>query len=283
MGWIVFWAAVALTGVVGLAANINKLRFKKRISDEARDLLARAEPNAPLDDVAHLALPVPVQRYVRWAIEQPGRAVKSARLKHGGQFRTKLDGPWSRIEGQEYFLTNPPAFLWWGRIHLVPGVWFDVRDSSIDGTGSMHAELESMVTVVDVAGTDLDSGAMSRLLGELVWVPSALLDARYVQWEPVDDRRALATLEVDGGTVACTFEFDAEGAPIRISADRVRDVDGRGVLTPWSVQNSDFRWERGMRVPHRSIVYWHIDGKRTPYADFTLQRIDYDATTPFEG
>jgi hypothetical protein len=42
-------------------------------------------------------------------------------------------------------------------------------------------------------------GALMRLLAEMTWFPTALLDERYVTWAPVDDAQARATLRVADG------------------------------------------------------------------------------------
>jgi hypothetical protein len=207
--------------------------------------------------------------------------VRTVRLRHGGTFRTKLDGAWLPIRGEQYFAADPPGFVWWGRVRIVPGVWVDARDRSVGGLGNMHVSVESSFTVADSAGAEIDQGALLRLLGEMAWFPTALLDDRHVTWTAVDDRRARARLRVGRGEVTCVFEFGEDGLPVTVFADRYRDLGGKAALTPWSGRFGDYRKVDGLLVPHQVGANWHVDGQRIPYARFQVQRLEYDATAPF--
>ena len=194
-------------------------------------------------------LPAPVRRYLGSAVGQRERAVRTVRLRHGGTFRPKLDGAWLKIRGEEYFTADPPGFVWWGRVHVAPAVWIEARDRSVDGAGHMLVLAESTFTLADSAGSELDQGALLRLLGEMPWFPTAFLDARYVTWTAVDDRRARAALRVNEREVAGVFEFDAAGLPAAFLADRYLDEDGgQSVLTPWRGQYGDYREVDGMKI-----------------------------------
>jgi hypothetical protein len=221
------------------------------------------DSESPAVDHARIEeLPAPVRRYVAKAAGD--RRVCTVRLRHGGTFLTKLDGGWHPIRGEQYFATEPPGFVWWGRIRVLPGLWFDVRDQSVAGVGRMLATVESTFTVADGAGAEFDQGSLLRLLGEMVWLPSAFLDSRHVSWCAMDNQHARATLSVSGREVTAVFEFGADGLPAAVFADRYRDVGGSAVLTPWSGELSDYRDVTGMLVPHRLVAYWHVDGKRIP-------------------
>src|SRR5438128_6409879 len=116
-------------------------------------------------------LPAPVRRYLARAIGRRGIAVRTVRLRHGGLFRTTLDGSWVPIRGEQYFSAAPPGFVWRGRIRIAPGLWVDARDRSVDGAGSMRISFESTFTLADSSGAELDQGALLRLLGGMTWFP----------------------------------------------------------------------------------------------------------------
>jgi hypothetical protein len=274
-------------GSAAALAALNRMRFGRRVAHEARLLWSVAGEDgwghrAP-DPPAPHTLPEPVRRYAEHTLAARAAPVRYVRLRHGGSFRTALGGPWLPARGLEYFAAEPPGFVWWGRVRLAPGVWFDARDCSVGGSGSMHVKVASTFTIIDSEGPEIDQGALVRLLGEMVWFPSALFDPRFVTWHAVDERSARATLRVDGQEASCTFGFDGDGLPVTVSTERFRDAEGGAVLTPWSVENEDFRDVAGFLVPHRSVVRWHIDGRPVPYADFNIELIEYDVPEPFGG
>jgi uncharacterized protein DUF6544 len=204
------------------------------------------------------------------------------RFRHGGRFRTKLDGPWQAIRGEQYEAADPPGFVWWGRLRAGPGLWVDARDRSVNGAGGMLVSLESSFTIADRTGPEMDQGSLLRLLSDLVLFPTAFLDERYVDWAAVDDAHARATLRVSGREVAGVFAFGPDGLACGFSAERYFDA-GRGTpeLKPWSGDYEDYRAAGGMLVPHRFVGYWHVGDERVPYVDFRLETPEYGVAAPF--
>jgi uncharacterized protein DUF6544 len=282
MFWCVLWVLVASAGVAGTFVSINSLRFARHFKADARHLLATAPAPALRADRLE-ALPAPVREYLRRALGDSPRSVQSVRFRHGGRFRTRLDGPWQEIRGEQYDTASPPGFIWWGRLSAAPGIWIDARDRGIDGKGNMRVSLDSSITLFNRVGKELDQGSMLRLLSDFVLLPSVLLDERHVSWKAVDDRHALATLRAPGISVSGTFEFGDDALARSFRADRYMDTgEGEARLLPWSGDYEDYRRVDGLLVPHHFIGYWHVDGQRIPYVDFVLETPEYDVREPFE-
>ncbi len=282
MRWLALWTAVAVAGVCGLVAGLNRSRFARRVRTEAGALLSGAGEPRMVDRARLAGLPVPVRRYLEKALGSRPRAVRTVRLRHGGTFRTKLDGDWLPIRGEQYFAADPPGFVWWGRVVMAPGLWVDARDRSMEGAGEMLVRIESTFTVADGHGPELDQGALLRLLAETMWFPTAFLDERFVTWAPIDERQASVTLRVGGREAAGVFAFGEDGLPRAFRADRYRDLGGgRSALTPFTGEPADFREEGGLLVPHLMTALWHVGGKPIPYVRFLVERLEYDASAPF--
>jgi hypothetical protein len=276
------WTAVLFVGAFGLVAAVNRLRFARRVSSEAEKMLVTSGESRPIDRHRLATLPAPVRRYLEQALGSRERAVRTLRLRHGGTFRTSLDGKWLPIRGEQYVATHPPGFIWWGRITMIPGLWVEARDRSVDGVGNMLVRAESTFTLADARGAELDQGALLRLLGEMVWFPTSFLDERYVGWSAIDDRHATATLRVGGREVSGIYEFGDDGLPRAFRAGRYRDVGGgRSALTPFIGESADFREEGGVLVPHRMTALWKLGDQALPYARFLVERFEYDAAAPF--
>jgi len=280
--WLAVWTVAAAAGVVGLVVSANSLRFRRRVAREVRQMWAGGVEPRRVGPSRWDGLPAPVRRYLAKAVRQGAHAARTVRLRHGGTFRPKLDGSWQEIRGEEYFAADPPGFIWWGRVPMAPGVWIEARDRSVGGAGHMLVLAESTFTLADVAGPEMDQGALLRLLAELPWMPTVFLDDRHVTWAALDDGRARATLRVNGREVAGMFEFGADGLPAAFAADRPRDTGGgESVLTPWCGRYADYRAIDGLLLPHDLVAAWQIDGREIPYARFQVERLELDATEPF--
>jgi hypothetical protein len=274
-------AFVTLAGAI-VASRMSASRFARRVRAEERDVLARGAATAPrrLDPAVLERLPPPVRRYLTKALGGRDTFIRTVRLRHGGTFRPGLDKAMRPIRGEQVFGSDPPSFVWLGRVPMGPGLWIAARDRSVDGVGNMLVRVQSSFTVVDAKGPELDEGAMMRLLGELTWFPTAFVDDRYVTWAAVDDRHARATLRVGGRDVTGTFELGDDDLPQRFRAQRYRDTPNGGVLTPWEGRSTDFRRVDGVLVPHTMSAVWIVDGKEIEYARFTVERVELDVTEP---
>lgn len=249
--WVVAWALVAIIGIAGAVASFNSVRFGRRVALEMRELADAVEPAPSTHERSDL--PPPVARYINKAINR-SEPIRTVSLRHGGRFRPSLDGSWLPIRGTQFFRTTPPAFVWWGRVRIAPGLWVDARDRSVDGAGNMLVRVESTVTIANSRGPELDQGALLRLLGEMPWMPTAFLDRRYVRWSAIDDHHASATLSVSGRGVTGVLKFGADDLPMTFTAQRYRDVGGgRSVMTPFIGRSSDYRPVSGVLVPFRVV------------------------------
>jgi hypothetical protein len=256
----------------------NRARFAHRIDRDAMALwLQGAHGGVPLTDKEWVSnLPASVQRYAIRVLSDEHPPIGAARLRQRGNFRTTLDGPWRPLEAVEYIATASPGFVWWGRVRLAPGLWFDAHDRSVGGDGSMHVELAASFTLANAQGPAIDAGALVRLLGELVWAPSALFDRRYISWAEVDERQARATIRVEGREESANFHFGDNGLPTEVTAMRQFDLGGgKSVLRPWSVDLDDYRAVQGRLIPFAAVVHWHVDGKRVPVARMFVDSVEY--------
>jgi hypothetical protein len=274
MGWLVIMIFLTLFGAAGVVANVNQLRWQRRVALEMRSLVA-AQPSHELRP-ALTELPPPVARYRQLALgDRP--PVRTLKLRHTGTFCMSPASKPLPIRGTQLFTSNPPGFVWSGRVRMFPGIWVDARDMAAKGEGSMRVLLDSTITIADAHGPELDQGSALRLLAEMVWYPTALFDARYVIWSAIDDRHATATLRFGAREVSGVFEFGSDGLPVGMSAERFMDKHG---LRPWGGTYRDWRNVSGMRVPFEAMVTWQLETGPFTYAHWLVQAVDYDPPLP---
>jgi hypothetical protein len=165
---------------------------------------------------------------------------------------------WRPFRAHQRFSTRPPGFHWEARIRLLPGLGIRVHDALVDGAGSMRASLLGLFRLTCSAGTpEMAAGALQRYLAEAVLLPTALLPCEGVRWTPIDDRSAGATLTAGTTTASLQFRFGVDGLVESVFApDRPRDVQGRGVPTPWQGRWWDYEHREGMSIPRSGEVEW---------------------------
>ncbi|MEO7736181.1 MAG: DUF6544 family protein [Kofleriaceae bacterium] len=275
MSWLIGFSLLAIMVVTGLVVRRNRWRFAAQVARELRALLAIRPSGKSLP--APQGLPAIVERYRRLAVGDRA-PVRRVRLRHGGTFRTSPSAKFRPIRGVQWFSTDPPGFVWWGRVRIAPGLWIDARDMLAAGAGSMRVLIDDTVSLADAHGSQLDQGGALRLLAELVWVPTALFDARWVTWDAVDASHARATLRLGELVVHAIFELGPDGLPVRLTAERFND---RGECRPWGGVYRDWRTVAGMRVPFEVEVSWQLAAPYS-YAHWRIDSIAYDAEVTAE-
>lgn len=272
--WIQVLGAVG-GGLAGSLA-VGALLWSRATAREV-GRLARGQDGGTFARDQLAGLPAPVVRYFEFALTPGQPLYRTVRIEHRGEFRSGLDAPWSPFKSVEHLSVEPPGFVWDAKIRMSPLLTVRVRDSYLEGTGSMKAGVAGVIPVVNAWGrTDLASGALHRYLAEAVWLPTALLPGRGVTWEPIDDNTARATLTDFGVTVSLDFRFNARGEAVSVyTPSRYRDVNGKGVPTPW--EGHHWRYERinGMMVPREGEVAWILPEGRLTYWRGRIIRAEY--------
>ncbi|WP_341318350.1 DUF6544 family protein [Paraburkholderia sp. IMGN_8] len=228
-------------------------------------------------------LPVPVQRYFRASLREGQPIVAAVKVDHTGHFNMSESGErWRPFCSTQRVTAAPPGFVWNGRIALLPGVQVTVHDAYAAGKGILHASLFGLVTLAKLRETpELAHGELVRFLAEAAWYPTALLPSQGVEWEPVDDTSAKASLSDHNVTVTLLIRFDERGLIASARADaRGRTVAGSVVPTPWEARYRNYAVRDGMLVPLEGEVAWLLPEGPKPYWRGRIASLAYDFVKP---
>ena len=281
--WMKFSVA-AVTGIAAGAVSVAALsaarwnRATARMVDRLTSSTTPAGIATTFSPDQLVGLPAPVSRYFAFALTPGQSLVRHARIRWEGEFRSAPNAEWKRFTALQNYMVRPPGFVWDATIRLMPLVPVRVRDGYVDGEGVMLGKIAAGISVADQRGTpEMGAGALSRYLGEAVWLPTALLPSAGVFWTPVDDATACATLTDGSTSVSADFHFAPGGEIARVSMDRYRDVGGRGVPTGFEGQfRSGYRRVAGMMVPVDGEVAWLLPESRFAYWRGRPAHLEYD-------
>jgi hypothetical protein len=266
----ILFAAVCGAALCACFAAGLKLYQDRRFESDVKRLFL-PDPAVKIRQIARPktgALPEPVARYLNFAVKDGTAPAYSAKILHSGRFKTSLDGGWSDIRGEEYFLCRKPGFLWRGFLTGASAV-----DRYVNGRGSLSIYLFSMVRIMEGKGPAYDQGELLRWLGEALWFPTALYPGQNLEWKSAGQNSAELVYRDGNLSVSYLVFFEADGRVSRI--ETMRYMNGSR-LEKWVGYCSDWRETSGMMIPFRIQGGWVIGGKEMLYADFVLDRIDYD-------
>lgn len=266
------------SGVLAAAAagfGVGRALVGRQLRQDARRLLRQStDVTTSIYRETQLAdLPAPVQRYFRHVLRDGQPYLRSVRLRHTGQFKTSLDGDWGAISGQEYITADPPAFIWQGTTAL-----FTARDEYVAGRGQLLVRLFGLAPVMYGRGPRYDQAELMRWLGEIAWLPTALLPSERVSWTAQDEHSATLTFTYQGQVISCLVRFNEHNELAQCGAERYQSDTA---VLPWVGHFSEYQTLRGVRVPTVAEASWVVDGQRRPYAKFQLQELDYNQLEPY--
>jgi hypothetical protein len=225
-------------------------------------------------------LAAPVQRYFRAVLTEGQPLISAVNVEHTGTFNMSESGEqWRAFRSTQRVVTRRPGFVWDGRIAMVPLVAVHVHDAYVAGEGILHPALFGLITLADMrdTGGEVARGELMRFFAEAAWYPTALLPSQGVQWQPVDDRSAKATL-IDGAlSLTMLFRFGDDGFIESVRAEaRGRTVDGQVIPTPWEGRFSDYQERSGMYAPLTGEVAWILPQGRRPYWRGRITKLVHD-------
>jgi len=226
-------------------------------------------------------LPAPVQRYFRAVLKDGQPMVLAVSVEHTGTFNMSETGEqWRSFTSTQRVITRRPGFDWEARVAMMPGLTVRVHDAYIAGEGILHASLFGLVSLVNLRGTpEVAQGELMRFFAEAAWYPTALLPSQGVQWEPVNDASAKATLKDGETTLTMLFRFNEDGLIASMRAEaRGRTVAGAVIPTPWEGRWSNYKLRDRMLIPLEGEVAWILPEGPKPYWRGSITRLSYEFT-----
>jgi len=281
------WIGIILAGIAALvtllflALWVGELRW--RAGTTLFDERLRKTIQPPKVAVYHerelIGLPAPVQRYFRLVLRDGQPMVREAEVHHVGTFQLgKDDKGWKPFDSVERFIINRPGFLWSASIRMMTGVHMLVRDRYLTGEGGLHAAIGGILTMSrPQASHQLAEGSLQRFLAEAIWMPTALLPSEHLQWTPIDDTTAKATLTDGANSVPLIFRFNTTGEIVQAHATaRFFEKNGGYTPLPWTSRCWNYAERGGMRIPLDAEVLWHIPEGDFPYWRGHITWVEYD-------
>ena len=272
---MIWTIAVFLIAAVPIAVIIGHIIHLKHFHKEVVKLFNQSKPTAnkifTYDQLS--SLPEPVERYFRHCLKNGQPYINSARILHSGQFKTDLKKNWVDIKGEQYFTTAKPGFIWKGKTTM-----FTARDMYIEDTGRLVVSLFSLFNIVDGRGEKFNQGELLRWLGESVWFPTNLLPNKNLQWLPIDFSSAKLTFNCNNLSVFYIVTFNDKDEIAQIETERFM---GDTNLEKWIGQLSNYKEINGVMIPTKIEAVWRLKEGDFKYANFKLEKIEYDKPERF--
>jgi hypothetical protein len=264
--------------LLAILISYHQQRFNARIRSETKALLASQinTSGITVSPESIQRLPSAVQKWlIKSGVIGTERA-NTVHLKQKGLMRQKPGGKWMPMKAEQCITANLPGFIWNGTMGN-SFIRINGRDKYINGKGNMLIKAMSTIPIGNSSGEEIDQGAMTRFLAEIVWLPSAALND-YIQWTHIDDTTARATMTSGNRTVSGIFYFDCEGDIIGFEAKRYGNFDGHFSLETWSIRILDYKEFNSIRIGSKCEVTWKLKQGDFTWLQLEVTDITYNNT-----
>jgi hypothetical protein len=222
-------------------------------------------------DLAHL--PLPLQKYLRYAGVVNKPKVKSVRVVFEGQMRDKGKKYFPFIS-EQYNFFDEPTRLFFMKAKMfgttVPGYHHYIKANAV-----MDIRLFGIFPVIQKSGPVMDKAETVTLFNDMcLLAPATLIDKR-IQWQAINDTSATAIFTSRNITISANLFFNQQGQLINfISNDRVSVNEMKAF--PFSTPVSSYKNINGYNLMSYGEAVWHYPDGDFTYGKFNLKEIEYN-------
>lgn len=216
-------------------------------------------------------LPEALQRWLKNACGDKLHPPMRGELKQKLKLKLRREQEdWYQGRADQFFHFGTSSFIWLLNLDFPGGIEAHGRDRLGEGAGHMEVRLGGAIPVVNAhGGTALTEGSLQRYLGELVWFPPAMLDAR-IDWKELDENSAHARLEAHGQVAEGIFTFDEEGRFQSFSTERYYGGEKDATKHLWVVEVMDYGTLNGWKLPLHCKATWAFDDGEWTWAEIEV-------------
>jgi hypothetical protein len=250
------------------------------IAERGWTALAHGSPGEPdaFDPTTLADLPPPAQRLLGRAL--PSGVALSTTVELSMEGEIELGGRWFPFTAEQ-ILSAGTGFVWspvvGGRLVRFVGADLLTADDA-----RMDFRFHGVIPVVRADGPDIRRSAQGRLAAETVaWLPQALTPQLGAQWTPVDDERAIVTLDAAGADIDITVVVDGDGRIRRAGLDRWNGSADPPRLEPFGASvDSTFTASNGVGIAGGGAAGWGFGTDDEADGVFFRYRITTAAFSP---
>lgn len=175
-------------------------------------------------------------------------------------------------------IISTEGFLW--RATIGTGlVRFFVADRYVNRSGRVYVTIWGVIPIVNQQDPNITRASIGRLAIEYIWLPSALLPQRGVQWDASDENTITASFKLDEELITLTLVIDRNGGLLKVMMPRWGEdkmEKGKFAYLPYGAAFLEEATFEGYTVPTQMGVGWWFGTER--YEETfraTLNQADY--------
>jgi hypothetical protein len=268
-----------LAAIVTLIVVVATNRFNHRYLSDVKQQLREMAPVPPeiLTEERIKAMPLPVQKYLRYsgAVGEP--VVNNVRVNIKGQIRAAEDKPWMQLTSDQHNFQDSGWRLFFLKARMM-GLPVAGYHAFKNGTAFMDIRLLSLIKVQYHDGERMDVSETVTFFNDMCCMaPGSLADDR-IEWLETEGNVVKAAFTNNGIRITAWLHFNDEGQLVNfISNDRWALEDGGKMSqVPWETPLSDYQEINGHRLATRADLIYKYPAGDICYGEFNIRSVRYN-------
>ena len=164
-------------------------------------------------------LPAVVKNYLKKSVSDISDPPQYSQYTVFGRKKENQSSEWIDFTAQNYYSATTPEFVKNIETQNYFPLWVTTVEKYIDNKASINSHLISSIPVYDFTGSKLKRSYLVLYLLESVFCPTALFPNMNVQWSPIDNSKARATIWDEDLNATAIFHFNKNGEVEKIVTD----------------------------------------------------------------
>lgn len=264
---------ILFVAIVFYATHHFETAFKKDV--KRYTALTNFLNNDILTEADIISLPIPVQKYIRYAGALNKPKLKNMKIVFDGEMREK-GKDFFKFTSEQYNFFDYPTRLFFmkAEMYALPLSGYHCYQQA---TASMQIKLLGLINVVNIKGTAMNKAETVTVFNDMcLMAPASLIDKR-IEWTAIDSLSTKATFTNGINKIAATLYFNELGQLINfVSDDRYAVGDMKQYRFSTPVKN--YIEKDGRKLMSYGETIWHYPDGEFVYGKFKLKRIEYNVT-----
>jgi hypothetical protein len=261
--------------LVAVLLSVGSWRFENGYKKEVQAGLnhTRQIQNSMLTDANLEPLPLPVQRYLRYAGVVGKPKVTNVKIVFEGMMRER-GKDWFPFTSEQYNFFDKPTRLFFMKAKMF-GIQVPGYHAYRNGKASMQIKAFGLFPLVNAKEGELDKAETVTLFNDMcLLAPATLIDKR-IQWEAVDPLTAKAVFTTNGIRISALLYFNEHGQLVNfVSDDRYAIADRKQYQ--FSTPVGDYQNRNGYNLCGYGEAVWHYPDGAFTYGKFYLKTVVYN-------
>lgn len=164
-------------------------------------------------------LPPVVKNYLKKSVTDISNPPLYSQYSVLGRIKEDQSFDWIDFSSQNYYSATTPEFIKRIETQNYFPLWISTVEKYIDNNASINSQLISSIPIYDFTGNKLKRSYLVLYLLESVFCPTVLFPNMNVQWSPIDNSKARATIWDEDLNGTAIFHFNKNGEVVKIVTD----------------------------------------------------------------